>query len=344
MCALRLPDAILRLLEQTEPRALERITKSSKWLIYSLDSAPREADQLYRAVRTLQVANFPGNVSEEEWDEKISWLRPADQDFDAPDVQHILDHHCRMVEHLYGDADETTEIDWNGYIFGFLVITEEDWREHGVTAVHCDKDRGKCKVAKCDHIPVDGMFLLKCVSQRYQHFDNVRSSFDDGSGNDGPDNQGGPPPIGEWQFGVYCTGSPGIDTYALKEIARSSIPDRRGDYSWPPHEASLNFFNWIIAAERINEDWPFAYAEFLTDPMTKAKRYTENTRPHPSLFVHIHGDSSNLDIEIRDMEWDHNITKAEEELRKIGRESRTIIRKCDAEELVAILELLALEK
>lgn len=134
-----------------------------KWLIYSIDSAPREANELYRAAKTAGIKDLGPSVSESEWEESFSYLEPANQDFAAPDVQHILDHHFRMVEHLFTKfthAHEISDNDWSAYMFGFIVITEKDWRERGVTAVHCDKDRGKWKVTKCQHIPVDELVIL----------------------------------------------------------------------------------------------------------------------------------------------------------------------------------------
>ncbi|KAM0712884.1 hypothetical protein Q7P35_000334 [Cladosporium inversicolor] len=73
------------------------------------------------------------------------------------------------------------------------------------------------------------------VIERDETFDNVRGCFDD-SGNDGPDNQGGPAPVGEWQYAVYCTGPSETSTSILRRSVRNTIPDPRGDTSYPPNE------------------------------------------------------------------------------------------------------------
>lgn len=317
----------------------------SKWLIYSIDSAPREANELSCAVRTADIEDRDPDLSESEWDEQFSWLAPAEQDLTAPDIQHILDHHFRMVEYLFNTFTEVHEISesgWSAYMFGFIVITGEDWKERGVTAVHCDKDRGKWKVTKCKHIPVDELVILDQVSERDKKFDDVRDLFD-GSGNDGPDNQGGPAPVGEWQFAVYLTGPSGSNTSMLRRTASEKIPDPRGDYSYQTSEACLRFLHRILPEESFREDWPSTYTKFTNEPIDIATRQTKICKLHPSLFVHVCGDvSGNLsDIEIVRMEWDHNVANSEEELKKVGRESETTTQKCEAEMLVTTLEQLA---
>lgn len=336
MCALRLPENALRLIEQKWPVMPDH----SKWLIYSIDSAPREANGLYCAVRTAGSEDL--GLSESEWDEKYSWLSPASQDFAAPAVQHVLDCHFRMFEHLLAHTNEISESSWAPYMFGFIVITEEDWRERGLTAVHCDKDRGKWKITRCNHIPLAKLDILERVIELDQDFDNVRSGFD-GSANDGPDNQGGPAPIGEWQFAVYCTGPSEISTYELQQSASDKIPDPRGDYSYPPSEACLQFLPQTLPAESVYEDWPPTYAKFMNEPVAIATRQPKICKLHPSLFVHVRGDHSGgiSDVEIVKMEWDHNIEQSEEALKRVGRDSRTTAQKCGTEMLVTTLEQLA---
>lgn len=339
MCALQLPEIALHTLGQPWPTGPSYITETPKWLIYSLDSAPQEANELYCAVRTLETTADSVRLTESEWDEEVSWLRPANQDFAAPDLQHILDHHFRLVEHQFMHPDQVNENGWMAYDSGFIVITEENWREHGVTAVHCDKDRLKWKVTKCDHIPVDQLSMLAGIVDGDEHFDDVRGYFDDGSGNDGPDNQGGPAPVGEWQFAVYCTGPSEIGARQLQQSARANIPDPRGDYSYKPGEASLDFLSQVLPPERVSEDWPFTYARLMNTPTVAVNGEPKICKLHPSLFVHIQGDLSK--IEIVKMEWDHKVTGSEEELRRIGRESKTITQKCEAAMLVTSLEQLA---
>jgi hypothetical protein len=346
MCSLRLPENASQLLDQTWPAEAADISEYSKWLIYSLDSALPEAEKLYCAIKPTDFATYG---SEPEWEETISWMRPALQNFAAPDLQHILDHHFRMVERLFAQAHQTGSIDkaeWTIYQHGFVVITEENWRENGVTAVHCDEQRGKWKVTKCSNIPIDELFQLSSILDFDEQFDNLRKYYDDGSGNDGPDNQGGPTPVNEWQFAVYCTGPSDISASRLSQRAQYQIPDPRGaGSSYSMGEACLDFIyrNPMVPEELVNEDWPPTYAEFMNNPIVKGNNQPKIVRPHPSLFVHIRGDPSNLDTEIVNMEWDHDIARSEEELKKIGRESRTTTQKCEAVELVATLERLARE-
>lgn len=269
-------------------------------------------------------------------------MKPASQDFVAPDIQHILDHHFRVVEYNFTHAHELSETGWTPYMFGFIVITEESWKERGVTAVHCDKDHGKWKVTKCKHIPVNELVILDSVSELDKHFDDVRNLFD-GSENDGADNQGGPAPLGEWQFAVYCTGPSETSTRMLQQSAREKIPDPRGDYSYPLSEACLRFLPRTLPPESICEDWPPTYARFIAEPIDVATREPKICALHPSLFVHVRGDDSGglSDIEIVRMEWDHNITASDEELKRVGRESRLTTQRCEAEVLVTTLEQLA---
>jgi hypothetical protein len=340
MCALRLPEIASSLFERKWPEMPDRY----KWLIYSIDSAPREANELYCAVRAAGIKDLGPSVSEAEWDESFSFLGPAKQNFTASDIQHILDHHFRVVEHLFTHANELSETDWSAYLFGFIVITDENWKQRGVTAVHCDKDRGQWKVTTCKHIPVDELEILDRVSEIDQDFDRVRNLFD-GSGNDGPDNQGGPAPVGEWQFAVYCTGPPDSSTGMLQQSASKKIPDPCGDYSYPQSEACLHFLPVALPVESIYEDWPSTYAKHANQPIVTTARRAEICKLHPSLFVHVRGDYSGdlTGIEIVKMEWDYSIVRSEEELRAVGREGKTNTQKCEAQVLVATLEQLARE-
>lgn len=180
------------------------------------------------------------------------------------------------------------------------------------------------------------------MGERDQHFDDVRDWFD-GSGNDGPDNQGGPAPVGEWQFAVYCTGPLGISTYELQQSASRKLPDPRGDYSYPLIEACLRFFPQTLPVASLCEDWLPTYAKFINEPIEIGTRQLKICKLHPSLFVHVRGDHSGdlSDIEILKMNWDHNIARSEEELKQLGRKSKTTTHKCEAKALVATLQELA---
>lgn len=335
------------MLQQYWPGNSTLIQDEPKWLIYALDSAPREADEVYRAARANEIGENNEHIPDSEWDEVHSYLKPAKQNFPAPDLQHILDHHFRMLDQLLTQTHQaggTGEWKWLIYLHGFF--TEESWRENGVTAVHCDEDRGKLKVTKCSNITIEHLMSLSSVIEGDDYFDHVRDCFDDGTGNDGPDNQGGPAPVGEWQFTVYCTGPSESSVFQLQSHAPYDIPDPRGGgSSYPMGEGCLDFIHRkpMVREELVNEDWPLAYAELMNIPIVQANQQPRIVVPHPSLFVHIRGgdDLADADIEIVRMYWDHNIARSEEKLRQVGRESRTTTQKCEAEALVATLEQLA---
>ena len=290
MCDLRLPENASKVLQQCWPAGPGFIHETPKWLIYTLDSAPREADELYRAARASEIGM--NSVDEADWDETLSYLKPSNQNFPAPDLQHILDHHFRMLDQLLTQTHQAGGIGewkWLIYLDGFIIITEDNWRENGVTAVHCDRDRGKLKVTKCSNITIENLLSLGSIIELDEHFDHLRESFDDGSGNDGPDNQGGPAPVGEWQFSVYCTGSSDISIRQLQQRAKDDIPDPRGDYSYQPGDACLDFLSKVVPANLVNEDWPLTYAELMNNPIVKSNQQPRIVKPHPSLFVHIRG-------------------------------------------------------
>lgn len=172
-----------------------------------------------------------------------------------------------------------------------------------------------------------------------EYFDQLREWFD-GSGNDGPDNQGGPTPVGEWQYAVYCTTASNKAATILRQEAGPTIHDPRGTGNWyHPGEGCLDFLRKILSAELVREDWPVEYSRFMKDPTVNGTRKPDVVHRHPSLFVHVCGEISNT--EIGEMEWDHTITGSDEELKKFGRESTITTWKCKAEKLVKTLEHLA---
>jgi hypothetical protein len=121
-------------------------------------------------------------LSEHEWDE-ISFLKPANQDFAAPDFQQIFDHHLKVVEQMRAHALRTQQpgnFDWEIYVHGFIVITRADWREHGVTAVHCEQDRAKWKVVQC-RLPVAQLDSLYGIMEMDEYFDNLCEYYDGSS-------------------------------------------------------------------------------------------------------------------------------------------------------------------
>ena len=334
------------MLQQYWPDNSALIHDEPKWLIYTLDSAPREADELYRAARANEIGENNEHFPDSDWDEVHSYLKPAKQNFPAPDLQHILDHHFRMLDQLLTQTHQaggTGEWTWLIYLHGFIVITEESWRENGVTAVHCDEDRGKLKVTKCNNITVERLMSLSSVIEGDDYFDHIRDCFDDGTGNNGPDNQGGPAPVGEWQFAVYCTGPSQASTYKIEYNASRKIPDPRGDRGYPPNEACQYFLSETLQVDSVYEDWPSTYSKLTDDTIVIACREPKICTLHPSLFVHVRGDDFGdlAEIEIVQMVWDHNIERSKEELDKVGRESRITTQKCEATALVATLQQLA---
>lgn len=327
MTALKFPPNAIEVLEREGPDSSTCDVPWSKWLIYNIETAPKEAEELYVAAMESHINPSPKS----EWDTQ-SFLKPAEQTVALPDVQHVLDHHIRMLEGMHDELENTGRWDWQVYTLGFIVITNADWRETGVTAVHCDIERKKWKVLQCKNIPLGRLWKLQSIVFGDCTFDDVSRDCD-ASGNDGPDNQGGPVPEGEWQFAVYCTAPSGNS--ALQWEAECNVPDPRNEFSMGEGEECLCFLNQDLPSEKANEDWPLAYANLIRNPSV----YPSPCKRHPSLFVHIRDDLDN--IEIVKMDWDHDIERSDEELKKIGRESTTSVQMCDADSLVSTLEQLA---
>jgi hypothetical protein len=336
MDSLRFPEAGLEGLAGKWPDVSGFGSGFPKFLIYPIDSAPREAEEVYRALRKFDIEARGSRVSKPDWDE-IFYLRPANQDFAEPTLQHVLNHHLHTVKQMRTHVKRTQhpgDFDWDMCLSGFLAITRADWREHGVTAVYCELDRAKWKVTQC-RLPIAQLSRLDSVMEVDEYFDQLCKEFG-GTDNDGPDNQGGPAPVGEWQFAVYCTATSPRATREHRSEAEHAIPDPCGwRNSYRLGEHCLHLVQKILSAELVRQDWPVEYATFVrasTGRLDVVKR-------HPSLFVHVCGDLSNIEI-IR-MEWDHEVTRSEAELTKIGRESKTTTQKCEAEKLVATLQELA---
>lgn len=332
MSALRFPPKAIEVLEREGPDPLTCNVPWSKWLIYNIETAPKEAEELYVAAMESHVNPSPKS----EW-ETQSFLKPAEQTVALPDVQHVLDHHIRMLEEMHDELEKTGKWDWQVYIYGFIAITSADWRDTGVTAVHCAIERTKWKVLQCKNIPIDQLWSLQSITFDDITFDDFSESFD-ASGNDGPDNQGGPIPEGEWQFVVYCTSSSETSSSNHRAFVwetEKAIPDPRADSGMPGGEECLCVLWEELPAEKVNENWPLTYANLIKN----TEVYVSPCTRHPELFVHVRGDVSN--IEIVRMEWDHDIEKSDDELKQVGRESNTTIQKCDAASLVSTLEHLA---
>ncbi|KAG9524737.1 hypothetical protein KCV07_g1840, partial [Aureobasidium melanogenum] len=337
MSGLHLPQNAASILE----RAYNGDAKTSefdKWLIYTTYDAPQDAQELYQSAMSAyndQALNEP----ESEW-ESVGFLKPANQshpDLHLSSLQHVLEHHLHMVERQFPGSIPDSGDDEQFYVYGFIALTQPDWKQRGATAVHCDKDRGRWKVTQCRGIPIDQLGMeLTSVSDIDDDFDNVRERYD-GSGNEGQDNQGGAAPHGQWQFMVYST-------ECSESQAMRCIPDPRGGPDFPLGEATFIFRpSELSSIAEIQEDFPVAYAETVRDPTVPATGGQRICNIHPELFVIVEGKES-VSIKIVKLGWDHDIQKSDEELRRIGRESQTVSQwMVEPEAVVSTLEQLATE-
>lgn len=169
MCALRLPEEAPDVLNRNWPSGVRK-SAPSKWLICCTDSVPQQAKEMYHAAMEAKVDN--GAMLDQTTRDRSNFLKLAKQDFSAPDVQHILDQ-----DQLFAHPQQTSSEDWETYFYGFIVVTAADWKEQGVTAVHCDEDRGKWKVTRCN-IPLHELAELYSVMELDITFDEVREQFD----------------------------------------------------------------------------------------------------------------------------------------------------------------------
>ena len=219
------------------------------------------------------------------------------------------------------------------YVFGLIALTRSDWKTHGVTVVHCDLDREKWKVTQRSGIPIDKLGLeATSVSFMDDQFDNIRRQYDD-SDNTGKDNVGGPIPEGEWQFLVYVEGMSWSEAERL-------IPDPRGTPDRPLGETCLVTRKWGMPVEKIHENFSVAYASFVRDPIIPANGQPSICKSHPSLFAIVSGENQQS-IKILEMQWDRDIARSDEELKKVGRTSRLTMHECDPASVVSTLERLA---
>lgn len=306
-----------------------------KWLIYTTAGvAPTDTKDLcYKAMKAYndQALREP----ESEW-ESLGFLKPADQshvDVQSRSLQHILDHHLNMISQQLPRFQSDPEDKKKFYIFGFIALTRSNWREHGVTAVLCDKDRGKWKVTQCSGIPVVELGMaLTSVSDGDDSFDNIRNKFD-ARGNDHADNQGGPAPEGKWQFLAFCTNG----TFQME--AERLVPDPRGGPDWGMGEGCLWFLDWESNAEEIWCDFPLAYANAVRDPTAPSTGGAMRIcKIHPLLFVVVDGEK----VQVARMDWDREVARSDAELRRVGEESRTSVQSCDPAGVVSTLEQLAM--
>lgn len=314
-----------------------KTSEFDKWLVYTSEVPLSNAEELSHAAMVSYNAQALGEP-ESEWD-TLTFLKPANQshpDLQSPSLQRIFEHHLGMVERQLPGAESAINDDNQFYIFGFIAVTRPDWREQGVTAVHCDKDRGKWKVTQCSGIPVDQLGMeLTSVSEVDDDFDNVRERYDN-SGNDTGDNLGGPVPEGEWQFLVYCKGISQMEAVEL-------IPDPRGGPDYRMGEGCLWFLECDLPAEKIPGDFPVAYANAIRDPSVPATGELRICRIHPSLFAVVHGEDLRS-VSIVEIEWNHDIARSDSALGDVGRESQITTHICDPNLAVRTLQQLAIDR
>lgn len=342
MSPLRLPPNASTILERASHGEADT-TELDKWLIYTIDSVPASdsKDLYYKATKAYNEVCLRKNES--EWEE-LGFAKVAKKTW-WPDLQAVLEWHLgmagRRLRDSEGRGEEEEEDDVQSYLFGFIALTRPDWRERegGVVAVHCDFDRGKWKVTRCSGIPMEELGLqLSSVGDVDVEFDRVRDeNRSDADDNSGPDNVGGPAPVGEWQFAVYCLG-------IWLSRAERLIPHPRGDPSFPVGEGWLWFYPTVETGKamgEIQEEWPVAYASAIKDPTIPANGQPNICKRHPELFVFVKGGEEEPSSKIVEMRWDQDVERSEEDLRKIGRKSEVVIRDCEPHAVVPTLEKLA---
>lgn len=328
MNPLRLPKNAASILQRAyEGDANITDIDNDKWLIYTIDNAPADAKELTR------LAMDHWQTVDESEREELGFLKPAVHATTNISLQDALDYHLNLCKRRLDNREPRGEDEQQFYIFGFIALTRADWKTHGVTIVHCDLERGKWKVTQCSGVPVDKLGLeATSVSDMDDQFDNIRPQYDD-SNNTGEDNVGGPAPEGEWQFFLYFIGM-------TQTEAENLIPDPRGTPDWPMGETCLVTRKWDLPVEKIQEDFPLAYANFVRNPIIPANGQPRICRRHPSLFAIASGDNLHS-VKIMEIQWDHDIARSDEELKGVGRESRLTMHECDPTSVVSTLERLA---
>jgi hypothetical protein len=329
MSSLRLPDNAASILERAYRGEADTSEIDDEWLIYVVGEGPPYAKELAHL-----AMDFWQPVQESERDE-LSFSRPAVQAGTNLSLQNALDYHLQLCKRQVEGAEPRGEDEQQCYIFGFIALTRPDWKENGVTIVHCDKDRGQWKVTQCSGVPINKLGMeATSVSDMDDQFDNIRVQYDD-SDNTGDDNIGGPAPQGKWQFLVYCEG---ISTTKVEDL----IPDPRGNPDWPMGEACLITKAWDRPFESIQEDFPLAYANFVGNPIVPANGQPSICKRHPSLFAIARGDDLRS-ISIVKMDWDQSIARSDEDLKGVGRTSQVTMHNCDPASVVPTLDRLAVK-
>lgn len=105
-------------------------------------------------------------------------------------------------------------------------------------------------------------------------------------------------------------------------------------------ESCLVTRKWDLPIEKIQEDFPLAYASFVRNLIKPGNGQPSICKRHPSLFATAGGENLRS-VKIAEMQWDHNISRSDEELKSVGRESRLVMHECDPASVVSTLEKLA---
>lgn len=206
------------------------------------------------------------------------------------------------------------------------------------TKVHLDRDRGKWKVTRCCLLPGDLGPSLTSVSDNDEFFDTVREDFQHtdenkhiNSEDDHADNQGGAVPEGAWKFMMYSTARP------MSEV-QHAIPDPRGE-SFGCGEECFAAVSGRMSYAEVLECFPVSYSRFVRGQAQLESIQRTVTRRHPELFVVIGNEApAQQGVLIVRLLWDVDVERSEDELRRVGRESRAETRRCDVDSLIETLE------
>lgn len=173
------------------------------------------------------------------------------------------------IEHALQDAQELYRLAVSAYNDQALRGSESEWESVGFLKP-ANQYRPDLQS------PPSSVFSASsahgCTRERY-----------DGSGNEGPDNQGSAAPHGQWQLLVYPTGCPQVEGMRF-------IPDSRGGPDFPLGEATLVFRpSELSSIAEIQEDFLVAYAETIRYPTVPATGRRKICKVHPELFVVVEG-------------------------------------------------------
>lgn len=130
MTALRLPENATSVLDQAQINVPD--SYEDKWLIHNI--APGwSGDETWELFETA-VRDNGGFQPEEDEYEELGWCWPAETSGNVMStIQEVLDFHFSIIsKRILG---EFTGQKHHAYEFGFLVITNSEWREKGVIAV-----------------------------------------------------------------------------------------------------------------------------------------------------------------------------------------------------------------